>query len=99
MSDKLVAGEYELQQGEPYWMPEVGLGIGLCQVMSDNLLQEQLAWFDEEGDRYLTLEERAAAEQQRAELEQQRAEVERQRRERLEDFLRSQGFDPDRLPE
>jgi Uma2 family endonuclease len=33
---KLVGGEYQLQQGDPCWMPEVGLGIGRCQVMSDN---------------------------------------------------------------
>jgi len=103
---KLVDGKYELQQGEPYWMPEVGLGIGRCQVMSDNMLQEQLGWFNERGDRYLTPEECAAAEQQRAELERQRAEaerqqkeIERQRREQLEAFLRSHGFDPDQLPE
>ncbi|MEX0271799.1 Uma2 family endonuclease [Leptolyngbyaceae cyanobacterium UHCC 1019] len=82
---KLVNGDYQLQSSEPYWMPEVGLGIGRCQVMSDNLPQEQLAWFDVKGDRYLTLEERAKAE--------------RQRREQLEAFLRSQGFDPDHLPE
>jgi Uma2 family endonuclease len=96
---KLIAGEYQLQQGEPYWMSEVGLGIGRCQMISDNELQEQLAWFDEAGDRYLTSEERAYLEQQRADLERQRAESERQRREQLEAFLRSQGFDPDHLPE
>ncbi|MBW4619663.1 MAG: Uma2 family endonuclease [Cyanosarcina radialis HA8281-LM2] len=61
---KLVKGEYKLQQGEPYWMPEVGLGIGRCQVMSDNQLQEQLAWFDRGGDRHLS----------EAEVERQRAE-------------------------
>jgi Uma2 family endonuclease len=110
---KLIEGEYHLQEGDPYWMAEVGLGIGRCQVMSDNELQEQLAWFDEAGDRYLTAEERAALEQQRADLERQqaeterqraeterqRAETERQRREQLESFLRSQGFDSDHLPE
>jgi hypothetical protein len=96
---KLVEGEYQLQQGEPYWMPEVGLGIGRCQMMSDNEAQEQLAWFDEAGNRYLTSEERATLEQQRADLQRQRAETERQRRGKLEAFLRSQGFDPDHLPE
>ncbi len=82
---KLVQGKYRLQQGEPYWMPEVGLGIGRCQGVIGNLPQEQLTWFDEKGNRYLTSEERALAEQQR--------------REQLEAFLRSQGFDPDQLPE
>ncbi|MBW4552762.1 MAG: Uma2 family endonuclease [Aphanocapsa sp. GSE-SYN-MK-11-07L] len=63
--------------------------------MSDNELQEQLAWFDEADDRYLTSEERATLERQRADLQRQRAETEQQRRENLEAFLRSQGFDPD----
>jgi Uma2 family endonuclease len=93
---KLVKRRYELQQGEPYWMPEVGLGIGRTQVMSDNELQEQLAWFNQRGDRYLS---EAEAERQRAELERQRAERERRQRERLEAYLRSQGIDPDHLPE
>ncbi|WP_019500455.1 Uma2 family endonuclease [Pseudanabaena sp. PCC 6802] len=96
---KLTGGKYQLQKGEPYWMPEVGLGIGRSQVMFDRELQEQLAWFDVKGDRYLTAEERAADERQRADTERQRAEAERRRREQLEAFLRSQGFDPDRLPE
>jgi hypothetical protein len=78
---KLVEGEFQLQQGEPYWMPEVGLAIGRTRVMSDNEWQEQLAWFDEKGDRYLTPEERLDLERQRADLERQRAEAERQRAE------------------
>jgi Uma2 family endonuclease len=103
---KRVGDKYKLQNGEPYWMAEVGLGIGRCQVMSDNMLQEQLAWFDQQGERYLSSEEQAEAERQRAETERRRAETERQekeaerqRREQLEAFLRSQGFDPDQLPE
>ncbi|WP_088890271.1 Uma2 family endonuclease [Leptolyngbya ohadii] len=60
---KLVEGEYCLQLGEPYWMPEVGLGIGRVQATWANLPQEQLAWFDQRGDRYLT---EAEQERQRA---------------------------------
>ncbi|MGG6269521.1 Uma2 family endonuclease [Leptolyngbya sp. AN03gr2] len=79
---KLIEGEYQLQSGEPYWMPEIELGIGRTQTQFGNLPQEQLAWFDERGDRYLS-----------------EAEIERQRREQLEAFLRSQGIDPDHLPD
>lgn len=86
---KLIDGEYQLQHGEPYWMPEIGLGIGRDQTSFGNLPQEQLAWFDERGDRYLS----------EAEVERQQKEAERQRREQLEAFLRSQGFDPNHLPE
>jgi Uma2 family endonuclease len=103
---KLVNGSYELQQGEPYWMPEVGLGIGRCAIEFGNLAQEQLAWFDERGDRYLTAEEqvlleRQEKEQERREKEQERLEKEqeRQEKERLAQYLRSLGIDPEHLPE
>ena len=31
---KLVDGAYQLQIGEPYWFPEIGLGIGRCSEVS-----------------------------------------------------------------
>ncbi|NJK29995.1 MAG: Uma2 family endonuclease [Acaryochloris sp. SU_5_25] len=86
---KLIKGEYQLQIGEPYWMPEVGLGIGREQTRFGNIPQEQLAWFDSRGKRYLS----------EAEAERQQKEAEQQRREQLEAFLRSQGIDPDHLPD
>ncbi|XQQ06433.1 MAG: Uma2 family endonuclease [Leptolyngbya sp. IPPAS B-1204] len=61
---KLVNGQYQLESGEPYWMPEVGLGIGRCQTVFGNLPQEQLAWFDQNGNRYLS---EAEAERQQKE--------------------------------
>jgi Uma2 family endonuclease len=78
---KLVDGVYQLQVGEPLWMPEIGLGIGRCVLPGDPLSREVLSWFDVRGDRHLTPEEQ-----------------ERQQRERLEAFLRSQGIDPNNLP-
>jgi Uma2 family endonuclease len=93
---KRVAGQYQLQMGEPLWLPEVGLGIGRCVLPDDSLEREVLSWFDEQGDRHLS-----AAEQERlrAEQERLRAEQEQQQRERLEAYLRSQGIDPNHLPE
>jgi len=82
---KLVNGVYELQSGEPFWMPEVGLGLGRCQMTFGNVVQEQLDWFDYGGERYLTAEER---------VEQQR-----QEKERMVRYLRSLGIDPERLSE
>jgi Uma2 family endonuclease len=110
---KLIDGQYELQAGDPYWMPEVGLAIGRCVRQLRHRQQEQLAWFDAKGDRYLTDQEQAELERQRAEAEReakeqanQRAEVERkakeqatQRAERLESLLRSQGLDPADFPD
>lgn len=80
---KLVNGVYQLQIGEPYWMPEVGLGIGRYQGFVGVIGQEFLGWYDERGNRYLTSEERVEAEQQRAE--------------RLAARLRELGEDPEHL--
>ncbi|GAB1539753.1 Uma2 family endonuclease [Scytonema sp. NUACC21] len=102
---KLVNGNYQLQIGEPYWMPEVGLGIGRYQAIIGGIPHELLSWYDARGNRYLTSEEqaeqerqRAEQERQRAEQERQRAEQERQRAEQLEQYLRSLGIDPNNLP-
>jgi len=95
---KLVDKNYQLQIGEPYWMPEVKLGIGRYQGVVGGIEQELLSWYDEQGNRYLNAEEIAQQERQRAEQERQRAEQERQRAEKLEEYLRSLGVDPDNLP-
>jgi Uma2 family endonuclease len=58
---KLVRGEYRQQLSEPYWMPEIGLGIGRYESASS---REELAWFDENGARHLS----------EAEVERQRQE-------------------------
>lgn len=51
---KLVNQTYQLQIGEPMWMPEIGLGIGRCVLPSDPMEREVLSWFDEKGDRHLS---------------------------------------------
>lgn len=56
---KLVDGEYQLQLGEPYWMPEVGLGIGRYRAMVGGIDRELLGWYDQQGKRYQTAEERS----------------------------------------
>ena len=72
---KLVDNEYQLQIGEPLWMPEIGLGLGRCVLPSDRFRREVLSWFDERGDRYLTTDEQADLENQRANFERQRADA------------------------
>lgn len=81
---KLIEGNYQLQIGEPYWMPEIGLGIGRYQGAVGGIPIELLSWYDERGTRYLTSEEQA--------------EQERIRAEQLAQYLRSLGIDPDNLP-
>jgi Uma2 family endonuclease len=78
---RLVNGEYEQQIGEPFWMPEVGLGIGRGRYSDGERQLEVLYWFDERGTRYLTAEETADRAQQRAEESAQRAEESAQRAE------------------
>ncbi len=63
---KLVNNSYQLQIGEPFWMPEIGLGIGRCPEIFTDSLEEVLSWFDDKGDRYLRSEEKAIQAQQRA---------------------------------
>ncbi|QSJ19316.1 Uma2 family endonuclease [Nostoc sp. UHCC 0702] len=88
---KLVDGSYQLQIGEPYWMSEVGLGIGRYQGTVAGIQQELLACYNQQGDRYLMPEEQAQQERIRAEQERTRAE-------QLAQYLRSLGIDPDNLP-
>jgi Putative restriction endonuclease len=80
---KLIEGEYVLQSDgkQPYWMPEIGLGIGVERLIYLNTEREWLFWYDEQGQRYLTPSERMTEEKKRAEAEKQRAEAEKQRAE------------------
>jgi Uma2 family endonuclease len=106
---RLEAGRYQLQTGEPYWMPEAGLALGRYDGVIDGFEREILTWYDAQGNRHLSAEEqatiramRAEAQAMQAEAETARAEAEadreRSRRKQLEDFMRSQGLDPDNLP-
>ncbi|MGC1307626.1 MAG: Uma2 family endonuclease [Phormidesmis sp.] len=76
---KLESGEYRLQSGEPYWMPEVGLGIGRYQTEFGKLPQEILTWYDERGNRHFNEaeQERLRAERERIWAEQARVRAER----------------------
>ena len=103
---KLIEGQYQLQIGEPYWMPEVGLGMGRSQQVVGGIRQEILSWYDQQGNEHplpdtvvQQVRQQLMAERQRAETERQRAETERQRADQLAQYLRSLGIDPDNLPE
>ncbi|XGV98191.1 MAG: Uma2 family endonuclease [Leptolyngbya sp. BL-A-14] len=54
---RLENGRYQQQIGEPFWMPEVGLGIGRSPYQDGSKTVEALYWFDQQGNRYLTPEE------------------------------------------
>ncbi|MDJ0733790.1 MAG: Uma2 family endonuclease [Nostocaceae cyanobacterium] len=76
---KLVNGKYELQSGNPVWLPEIGLGIGCERGNYSGVTREWLYWYDESGMRYPTPKEQIQQETQRAQQEAQRAQQEAQR--------------------
>lgn len=80
---KLIDREYQLQIGEPFWMPEIELGIGRSNYTSGTIQREVLYWYNQTGTRYLTSEEVA--------------QTERQQRQRLATKLRELGIDPDNI--
>ncbi len=101
---KLVDGQYRLQIGEPYWMPEVGLAIGRCQGNLDGIEREILSWFDQQGNRYPSAIEReqqaqAQAQQAQAQAQQAQAQAQQERQARLAaiDQLHRLGLSPDQI--
>lgn len=63
----LVQGTYMLQSGEPFWIPEIGLGIGKAQGTYRGWSREWLYWYDSDGNRLLSPDERAEQAQQQLE--------------------------------
>ncbi|MBD1808618.1 Uma2 family endonuclease [Microcoleus sp. FACHB-SPT15] len=80
---QLVNGEYVLLPGHPVWLPEVGLGIGRERGTYQGITREWLYWYNEQGVRLPTPEERATAAEERVQM--------------LEEQLRSLGVDPESL--
>lgn len=84
---RLTAGEYQRQLGNPVWMPELELGIGSDRASYQGITREWLYWFDRQGQRFLTLEERL-------QIAEQEAIAERLRAERLAQQLKNLGIEP-----
>ncbi|TAE59811.1 MAG: hypothetical protein EAZ87_08190 [Nostocales cyanobacterium] len=80
---KLVDGEYVLIPGNPVWLPEIGLGIGKEKGTYQGITREWLYWFDENGKRFLTPEERIQQSEEKAR--------------KLAEMLKSLGVDPESL--
>ncbi|NEQ19529.1 MAG: hypothetical protein F6K28_07750 [Microcoleus sp. SIO2G3] len=72
-----------LQSVEPFYMPEIGLGIGRGMGTYSGWTREWLYWYDAAGNRYPSPDE--AVEQERS------------RAERLAERLRTMGIDPSDL--
>ncbi|OUC12529.1 MAG: hypothetical protein B0A82_21775 [Alkalinema sp. CACIAM 70d] len=96
---KLIDGAYHLQMGEPYWMPEVGLGIGRSRQMIGGIEQEILTWYDIQGHAEVTPEMIANELRSQLQAERQEKAAAQRKLEQLTAYLRSQGLDPDSLME
>ncbi|MEL6556165.1 MAG: Uma2 family endonuclease [Cyanobacteria bacterium J06621_11] len=94
---KLIDGTYQLQLSEPFWIPEAGIGIGRAQSTVGGNPQEILSWFEADGTRILTMEERTEKFQSEAEKFQSEAEKFQSKAEKLAARLRALGEDPDLL--
>jgi Uma2 family endonuclease len=101
---KLINGKYELQPTNPVWMPEIGLGIGCDRGDYGGVIREWLYWYDQNGQRYPTPNERiqygyqlVKESEQKAKESEQRAKESERRAEQLAQRLRELGVDPDSL--
>lgn len=77
---KRVQGRYELQIGNPVWMPEIGLGIGCETIEHGGWNREWVYWYNDQGDRYLTSRELRWQEQRKWLEEQEKRLEERDKR-------------------
>ncbi|MDB9519505.1 Uma2 family endonuclease [Roseofilum reptotaenium CS-1145] len=94
---ELKDGEYELLSGEVVWLSQLNLGIGKAEGTYQGITREWLYWYDEQGERYLTPEERMISAQQQALFTEKRALSAEQKAEKLAQKLRELGIDPDLL--
>lgn len=94
---RLVDGEYILMSGNPVWLPEIGLGIGRERGIYQGIVREWLYWYDEEGQRWLTPEERIREAEERAAFEEQRRVEAEQKVKMLIERLNALGVDPETL--
>ncbi|MDZ8136655.1 MAG: Uma2 family endonuclease [Nostoc sp. DedQUE04] len=101
---KLVNNVYELHDGNPVWLPEIDLGIGIERGIYLGIPREWMYWYNQQGQRFLTPEEDkklAQLEVQQAKQKAQQAEQKAQQAQRetqlLRERLRSLGIDPDSL--
>ncbi|MCU0546658.1 MAG: Uma2 family endonuclease [Oscillatoriaceae cyanobacterium Prado104] len=101
---RLSGGKYELLSGNPVWMPEINLGLGREIGTYQGIRREWLYWYDEQGQKLLTPEERIQEEQQRCqEADRLRLEAEQrslaaeQKAQILAQKLRELNIDPDSI--
>jgi hypothetical protein len=86
-----------LQIGEPYWMSEVGLGIGRGRQVMGGIEQEVLLWYDPQGQAYPLPDQLIREMQTQLMAERQRAEEAEEKANRLAQRLQELGVDPEEV--
>jgi Uma2 family endonuclease len=96
---RLIAGKYQLLEPEnrPVWLPEIGLALGYEPGEHIAWSREWLYWYDANGDRYPTAEERAIKAEAIANQERLAKQEAEQKAQRLAEKLRAMGINPDEL--
>ncbi|MBN3959035.1 Uma2 family endonuclease [Nostoc sp. NMS8] len=101
---KLVNNVYELHDGNPVWLPEIGLGIGIERGTYLGIPREWMYWYNQQGQRFLTPEKdkklaQQEVQQAKQEVQQakQKAQQVQQEIQLLRERLRSLGIDLDSL--
>ncbi|MFN6517874.1 MAG: Uma2 family endonuclease [Nostoc sp. CreGUA01] len=93
---KLINCSYTaLENGNPVWLPEIGLGIGIERGTYLGIPREWLYWYNQQGEKLLTPEEKEKLAQQKAQQAEQKAQQAQQETQLLRERLRSLGIDPD----
>ena len=94
----LMAGEYQLLEANErghYFIPTLGVELGIWQGQYQNLELPWLRWWDEQGNLLLTGWEKNKQTELQLEQAELQLEQERQRAEKMADLLRSQGINPE----
>jgi Uma2 family endonuclease len=102
---QLIDGNYVRQLSNPFWMPELGLGIGIEPGIHDGEpVADWLYWYDADGNRLpapenaiALAEQLLAQERQRAEAAEQRANQAEQQLQEFMERLKARGIDPEEL--
>jgi Uma2 family endonuclease len=85
---RLEDGVYVRLLGNPVWIEEIKLGIGVERGIYEGWERNWLYWYNQAGKRYEIPEEMIENFQQQLQEQQQLAEAERQKREELENLLK-----------
>ena len=90
----LTNGSYQILEGCPVWLPEIGLALGRERGTYLGREREWLYWYTQDGTRLPTPEERVPQAEVKANQAQAKANQAKAKADRLAEKLRDLGIDP-----